>query len=318
MYNWPWLVSLSCLCDENFCFQNLLQGRIENNQLLVDTKHTFPVLFPYTPSALSLETLHIPASLNLDFLVRVWRLSVSSVCPSLSSTESAWEQRGEQTPCITASATSKHTPWPTTTMTKLARVFLIEELQCWGAFRVCVCVFREGIEIPLPSCEPAYFPQVTVWGQTGRYSDYNASKSWTLEIMWLWSKLRCRFVSLQFKSLVSFSALWHQSRWLQSLHLLWVFLSGQVKLPHYTVQMKILLYVCSKLFFLWDPRQLRQWEKPESSSCMVVQRRGLGDRMGRTKYYTVDEGETRMCWKGFASEMQELRDTTNNNLNKQV
>ncbi|KAG7321111.1 hypothetical protein KOW79_015526 [Hemibagrus wyckioides] len=51
--------------------QNLLQGRIENNQLLVDTKHTYPVLFPYTPSALSLETLHIPASLNLDFLGRV-------------------------------------------------------------------------------------------------------------------------------------------------------------------------------------------------------------------------------------------------------
>lgn len=37
----------------------------------MDTKHTFPVLFPYTPSALSLETLHIPASLGLDFLVRV-------------------------------------------------------------------------------------------------------------------------------------------------------------------------------------------------------------------------------------------------------
>ncbi|XP_046723178.1 unconventional myosin-Vb isoform X2 [Silurus meridionalis] len=51
--------------------QNLLQGRIENSQLLVDTKHTFPVLFPYTPSALSLETLHIPANLSLDFLVRV-------------------------------------------------------------------------------------------------------------------------------------------------------------------------------------------------------------------------------------------------------
>ncbi|KAK3555272.1 hypothetical protein QTP86_014884 [Hemibagrus guttatus] len=51
--------------------QNLLQGRTENNQLLVDTKHTFPVLFPYTPSALSLETMHIPASLNLDFLGRV-------------------------------------------------------------------------------------------------------------------------------------------------------------------------------------------------------------------------------------------------------
>ncbi|TSQ12723.1 Unconventional myosin-Vb [Bagarius yarrelli] len=51
--------------------QNLLQGRVENSQLLVDTKHTFPVLFPYTPSALSLETMHIPASFNLDFLIRV-------------------------------------------------------------------------------------------------------------------------------------------------------------------------------------------------------------------------------------------------------
>ncbi|XP_051956180.1 unconventional myosin-Vb-like [Xyrauchen texanus] len=51
--------------------QNRLQDRIEINQLLVDTKHTFPVLFPYTPSALSLETIHIPASLSLDFLTRV-------------------------------------------------------------------------------------------------------------------------------------------------------------------------------------------------------------------------------------------------------
>lgn len=54
--------------------QNRLQDRIEHNQLLVDTKHTFPVLFPYTPSALSLETVHIPASLNLNFLTRVWEL----------------------------------------------------------------------------------------------------------------------------------------------------------------------------------------------------------------------------------------------------
>ncbi|XP_051959994.1 unconventional myosin-Vb isoform X1 [Xyrauchen texanus] len=51
--------------------QNRLQDRIEINQLLVDTKYTFPVLFPYTPSALSLETIHIPASLSLDFLTRV-------------------------------------------------------------------------------------------------------------------------------------------------------------------------------------------------------------------------------------------------------
>ncbi|XP_073333626.1 unconventional myosin-Vb isoform X1 [Pagrus major] len=51
--------------------QNSLQDRNDPPQLLLDTKQTFPVLFPYTPSALSLETLHIPASLGLDFLVRV-------------------------------------------------------------------------------------------------------------------------------------------------------------------------------------------------------------------------------------------------------
>uniref|UniRef100_A0A8D0A372 Myosin VB n=1 Tax=Sander lucioperca TaxID=283035 RepID=A0A8D0A372_SANLU len=51
--------------------QNRPQQRSDPQQLLMDTKHTFPVLFPYTPSALSLETLHIPASLCLDFLNRV-------------------------------------------------------------------------------------------------------------------------------------------------------------------------------------------------------------------------------------------------------
>ncbi|XP_041666986.1 unconventional myosin-Vb [Cheilinus undulatus] len=51
--------------------QNNLQDRNDPPQLLVDTKQTFPVLFPYAPSALSLETLHIPASLGLDFLIRV-------------------------------------------------------------------------------------------------------------------------------------------------------------------------------------------------------------------------------------------------------
>uniref|UniRef100_A0A8C5BYA4 Myosin VB n=1 Tax=Gadus morhua TaxID=8049 RepID=A0A8C5BYA4_GADMO len=51
--------------------QSNLQERNDAPTLLVDTKHTFPVLFPYTPSALSLETLHIPASLGLGFLVRV-------------------------------------------------------------------------------------------------------------------------------------------------------------------------------------------------------------------------------------------------------
>ncbi|XP_030291635.1 LOW QUALITY PROTEIN: unconventional myosin-Vb [Sparus aurata] len=51
--------------------QSSLQDRNDPPQLLLDTKQTFPVLFPYTPSALSLETLHIPASLDLDFLIRV-------------------------------------------------------------------------------------------------------------------------------------------------------------------------------------------------------------------------------------------------------
>uniref|UniRef100_A0A8C7RRD1 Myosin VB n=1 Tax=Oncorhynchus mykiss TaxID=8022 RepID=A0A8C7RRD1_ONCMY len=51
--------------------QNRLQDTNDVPMLLVDTKHTFPVLFPYTPSALSLETLHIPANLSLDFLTRV-------------------------------------------------------------------------------------------------------------------------------------------------------------------------------------------------------------------------------------------------------
>ncbi|XP_043934210.1 unconventional myosin-Vb isoform X2 [Protopterus annectens] len=48
-----------------------LQERNDPPQLLLDFKHTFPVLFPYNPSALSLDTLHIPASLNLEFLSRV-------------------------------------------------------------------------------------------------------------------------------------------------------------------------------------------------------------------------------------------------------
>ncbi|XP_055087475.1 unconventional myosin-Vb isoform X2 [Periophthalmus magnuspinnatus] len=51
--------------------QSRLQERNDPQQLLVDTKHIFPVLFPYTPSALSLDSLHIPASLGLDFISRV-------------------------------------------------------------------------------------------------------------------------------------------------------------------------------------------------------------------------------------------------------
>ncbi|XP_072310240.1 unconventional myosin-Vb isoform X2 [Eucyclogobius newberryi] len=51
--------------------QSNLQERNDPQQLLLDTKHIFPVLFPYTPSALCLDVLHIPASLGLDFINRV-------------------------------------------------------------------------------------------------------------------------------------------------------------------------------------------------------------------------------------------------------
>ncbi|KAG7219021.1 hypothetical protein INR49_005921 [Caranx melampygus] len=51
--------------------QTRLQDRNDAPQLLLDTKHTFPVLFPYSPSPLCLDTLTIPPSLGLHFLVRV-------------------------------------------------------------------------------------------------------------------------------------------------------------------------------------------------------------------------------------------------------
>ncbi|XP_078276446.1 unconventional myosin-Vb isoform X2 [Rhinoraja longicauda] len=51
--------------------QSCLQDRNESPQLLMDFKHTFPVMFPFNPSALNLDTIHIPANLNLTFLIRV-------------------------------------------------------------------------------------------------------------------------------------------------------------------------------------------------------------------------------------------------------
>uniref|UniRef100_H3A979 Unconventional myosin-Vb n=1 Tax=Latimeria chalumnae TaxID=7897 RepID=H3A979_LATCH len=48
-----------------------LQERNDPPQLLLDFKHMFPVLFPFNPSSLSMDTLHIPASLNLNFLSQV-------------------------------------------------------------------------------------------------------------------------------------------------------------------------------------------------------------------------------------------------------
>ncbi|KAI1240282.1 hypothetical protein IHE44_0011741 [Lamprotornis superbus] len=48
--------------------QKQLQERNDPPQLLIDFKHIFPVLFPFNPSAITMDSIHLPASLNLDFL----------------------------------------------------------------------------------------------------------------------------------------------------------------------------------------------------------------------------------------------------------
>ncbi|XP_036390420.1 unconventional myosin-Va isoform X8 [Megalops cyprinoides] len=51
--------------------QARLRDRKQTPQLLMDTKLIYPVTFPFNPSSLALETIHIPSSLNLSFLTRV-------------------------------------------------------------------------------------------------------------------------------------------------------------------------------------------------------------------------------------------------------
>ncbi|NXO23513.1 MYO5B protein, partial [Cisticola juncidis] len=51
--------------------QKQLQERNDSPQLLIDFKHIFPVLFPFNPSAITMDSIHLPASLNLDFLNKV-------------------------------------------------------------------------------------------------------------------------------------------------------------------------------------------------------------------------------------------------------
>ncbi|XP_064169741.1 unconventional myosin-Va isoform X3 [Anguilla rostrata] len=51
--------------------QTRLRDRKESPQLLMDTKIIYPVTFPFNPSSLALESIHIPGSLNLGFLTRV-------------------------------------------------------------------------------------------------------------------------------------------------------------------------------------------------------------------------------------------------------
>ncbi|XP_025786918.1 unconventional myosin-Vb [Puma concolor] len=51
--------------------QAQLQERNDPQQLLLDFKHMFPVLFPFNPSSLTMDSIHIPAYLNLEFLNEV-------------------------------------------------------------------------------------------------------------------------------------------------------------------------------------------------------------------------------------------------------
>uniref|UniRef100_A0A8C0ZH04 Unconventional myosin-Vb-like n=2 Tax=Cyanistes caeruleus TaxID=156563 RepID=A0A8C0ZH04_CYACU len=51
--------------------QKQLQERNDPPHLLLDFKHMFPVLFPFNPSAITMDSIHLPASLNLDFLNKV-------------------------------------------------------------------------------------------------------------------------------------------------------------------------------------------------------------------------------------------------------
>ncbi|XP_071658649.1 unconventional myosin-Vb-like isoform X2 [Patagioenas fasciata] len=51
--------------------QTHLQERNDPPQLLLDFKHMFPVLFPFNPSSITMDSIHIPASLNLEFLQKV-------------------------------------------------------------------------------------------------------------------------------------------------------------------------------------------------------------------------------------------------------
>ncbi|XP_037230011.1 unconventional myosin-Vb isoform X2 [Falco rusticolus] len=51
--------------------QKHLQERNDPPQLLLDFKHIFPVLFPFNPSSITMDSIHIPASLHLEFLKKV-------------------------------------------------------------------------------------------------------------------------------------------------------------------------------------------------------------------------------------------------------
>ncbi|XP_071352563.1 unconventional myosin-Va-like isoform X2 [Trachinotus anak] len=51
--------------------KSLLKDRVESSTLMMDAKKIFSVNLPFTPSSVALETIQIPASLNLSFLTRI-------------------------------------------------------------------------------------------------------------------------------------------------------------------------------------------------------------------------------------------------------
>ncbi|KAF7224229.1 unconventional myosin-Va [Nothobranchius furzeri] len=51
--------------------KSLLKDKNTSSTLTMDAKKIFSVVFPFTPSSVALETLQIPASLNLGFLTRI-------------------------------------------------------------------------------------------------------------------------------------------------------------------------------------------------------------------------------------------------------
>ncbi|XP_066132390.1 unconventional myosin-Vc isoform X1 [Saccopteryx bilineata] len=51
--------------------QALLSSREDSSQLMLDTRYTFQVMFPFTPSPHALEMIQIPSSFKLGFLKRV-------------------------------------------------------------------------------------------------------------------------------------------------------------------------------------------------------------------------------------------------------
>ncbi|XP_070686201.1 unconventional myosin-Va-like [Pempheris klunzingeri] len=51
--------------------KTILKDRVESSTLMMDAKKIFSITLPFTPSSVALETIQIPASLNLGFLTRI-------------------------------------------------------------------------------------------------------------------------------------------------------------------------------------------------------------------------------------------------------